>query len=46
MKLHTIHQLLQKNKPNTGVEISESGNGFGGDSLVEVETKSLKLEHG
>ncbi|XP_011379784.1 coiled-coil domain-containing protein 107 isoform X1 [Pteropus vampyrus] len=24
MKLHTIHQLLQKNKPNTGVEISES----------------------
>lgn len=46
MKLHTIHQLLQKNKPNRGVEVSEAGNGFGGESLVEVETKSLKLEHG
>nr|KAF6483462.1 coiled-coil domain containing 107 [Rousettus aegyptiacus] len=46
MKLHTIHQLLQKNEPDKGVEVSEPGNGFRSESLVEVETKSLKLEHG
>lgn len=45
MKLHTIHQLLQKNKPNKGVEVPEPGNWAGVESLVEVETMYLKLEH-
>ncbi|XP_036117809.1 coiled-coil domain-containing protein 107 isoform X2 [Molossus molossus] len=44
MKLHTIHQLLQKNKLNKGVEVPESGNRLG-LSLVEVETMYLKLQH-
>ena len=43
MKLHTIHQLLQKNKPNKGVEDPEPGNRLG-VSRVAVETKSPKLE--
>lgn len=45
MKLQTIHQLLQDSKPNKGVEVPEPGTGLGGDSLLEVETKPLKLEH-
>lgn len=29
LKLHTIHRLLQKNKPSQGVEVPEPGNGLG-----------------
>lgn len=45
MKLQAIHQLLRESKPNKGVEVPEPGTGLGGESLVEVETKPLRLEH-
>uniref|UniRef100_A0A8D0UWA3 Coiled-coil domain-containing protein 107 n=1 Tax=Sus scrofa TaxID=9823 RepID=A0A8D0UWA3_PIG len=32
MKLQTIHQLLQENKPNKGVEVPKPGTGRGGES--------------
>lgn len=44
MKLHTIHHLLQKNKPNEGVEFPEPGKGLGGESGGGTD-KFLKLDH-